>query len=215
MGVKIEVKDISKKLHGNMILKNVSLTMEPGKIYGFRGRNGSGKTMLFRAICGLMRTDRGEITIDGKRIGSEISFPPSVGILIENPAFLEHYTAFENLSMIASINNIVGKERIREVIETVGLNPDDARKVKRFSLGMKQRLGIAQAILEKPELLLLDEPTNALDREGVAILEKILMDAKTEGVTIGIASHEKEDLEKWSDRIFEMQAGELFEGGML
>ena len=170
MGVKIEVKDISKKLHGNMILKNVSLTMEPGKIYGFRGRNGSGKTMLFRAICGLMRTDRGEITIDGKRIGSEISFPPSVGILIENPAFLEHYTAFENLSMIASINNIVGKERIREVIETVGLNPDDARKVKRFSLGMKQRLGIAQAILEKPELLLLDEPTNALDREGVAIL---------------------------------------------
>lgn len=215
MGVKIEVKDISKKLHGNMILKNVSLTMEPGKIYGFRGRNGSGKTMLFRAICGLMRTDRGEITIDGKRIGSEISFPPSVGILIENPAFLEHYTAFENLSMIASINNIVGKERIREVIETVGLNPDDARKVKRFSLGMKQRLGIAQAILEKPELLLLDEPTNALDREGVAILEKILMDAKAEGVTIGIASHEKEDLEKWSDRIFEMQAGELFEGGML
>lgn len=215
MGVKIEVKDISKKLHGNMILKNVSLTMEPGKIYGFRGRNGSGKTMLFRAICGLMRTDRGEITIDGKRIGSEISFPPSVGILIENPAFLEHYTAFENLSMIASINNIVGKERIREVIETVGLNPDDARKVKRFSLGMKQRLGIAQAILEKPGLLLLDEPTNALDREGVAILEKILMDAKAEGVTIGIASHEKEDLEKWSDRIFEMQAGELFEGGML
>lgn len=215
MGVKIEVKDISKKLHGNMILKNVSLTMEPGKIYGFRGRNGSGKTMLFRAICGLMRTDRGEITIDGKRIGSEISFPPSVGILIENPAFLEHYTAFENLSMIASINNIVGKERIREVIETVGLNPDDARKVKRFSLGMKQRLGIAQAILEKPELLLLDEPTNALDREGVAILEKVLMDAKAEGVTIGIASHEKEDLEKWSDRIFGMQAGELFEGEML
>lgn len=215
MGVKIEVKDISKKLHGNMILKNVSLTMEPGKIYGFRGRNGSGKTMLFRAICGLMRTDRGEITIDGKRIGSEISFPPSVGVLIENPAFLEHYTAFENLSMIASINNIVGKERIREVIETVGLNPDDARKVKRFSLGMKQRLGIAQAILEKPELLLLDEPTNALDREGVAILGKILMDAKAEGVTIGIASHEKEDLEKWSDRIFEMQAGELFEGEML
>lgn len=211
MGVVVEVRDISKKLHGNLVLDQISLTMEPGKVYGFQGRNGSGKTMLFRAICGLLRIKKGTITVDGKKIGEEISFPPSVGALIENPSFLPYYTAFENLKMIASIKGVVSDEEVKEWIRKVGLDPNSPKKVGRFSLGMKQRLAIAQAIFEEPELLLLDEPTNALDREGVEILARLIAEAKAKGKTIAVASHDRYELEKWSDEIFTIEAGRLVE----
>ena len=158
----IELKNVSKKIKGIDILDDVSLRMESGKIYGFRGKNGSGKTMLMRAIAGLIKVT-GTVDINGKILGKDEMFPPSIGILIENPSFISNYTGFENLKTLASIRERIDDNKIRQTLTEVGLEPDDKRTFKKYSLGMKQRLGIAAAIMEDPDIIILDEPTAALD----------------------------------------------------
>ncbi len=207
--MKIDVKNYTKLIKKKTILDNVNISFESGKIYGLHGKNGSGKTMLLRAICGLILPTSGEVSIDGKVIGKDIEFPDSVGIIIENMTMLTDYTAFDNLKILAKIKKIATDEDIRSALENVGLNPDDKKKVKAFSLGMKQKLNIAQAIMEKPKLLLLDEPTNALDEESVKDVRKLLLEMKEQGVLIIIASHNKEDLEVLCDDLVEIYEGRI------
>lgn len=207
--MKIDVKNYTKLIKKKTILDNVNISFESGKIYGLHGKNGSGKTMLLRAICGLILPTSGEVSIDGKVIGKDIEFPDSVGIIIENMTMLTDYTAFDNLKILTKIKKIATDEDIRSALENVGLNPDDKKKVKAFSLGMKQKLNIAQAIMEKPKLLLLDEPTNALDEESVKDVRKLLLEMKEQGVLIIIASHNKEDLEVLCDDLVEIYEGRI------
>lgn len=207
--MKIDVKNYTKFIKKKTILDNVNISFESGKIYGLHGKNGSGKTMLLRAICGLILPTSGEVSIDGKVIGKDIEFPDSVGIIIEDMTMLTDYTAFDNLKILAKIKKIATDEDIRSALENVGLNPDDKKKVKAFSLGMKQKLNIAQAIMEKPKLLLLDEPTNALDEESVKDVRKLLLEMKEQGVLIIIASHNKEDLEVLCDDLVEIYEGRI------
>lgn len=207
----LQLTDLNKNLKGRQILSNINVSLDKGKIFCFFGRNGSGKTMLFRAICGLMKPTSGRIIIDNKELHKEISFPQSVGVIIESPGFWEYYTGFENLQILSSIKNAITIDDIKNAIRRVGLDPEDKRIYKKYSLGMKQRLGIAQAIMEKPDLLVLDEPTNALDEDGVNLVRKILLEEKARGVTILIASHNKEDIEMLADKKFQMVDGCLNE----
>ncbi len=207
--MKIEVKNFTKELKNKKVLDNVNITFESGKIYGLHGRNGSGKTMLLRAICGLIYPTEGEVIIDGKKIEKGMEFPENVGLIIENMTMLPDYTAYSNLRLIAKIKNIATKEDIRKAIETVGLDPDSKKKVRAFSLGMKQKLNIAQAIMEHPNLYLLDEPTNALDEETVKNIRDLLLSYKNEGALIIIASHNKEDLDVLCDEIIEISEGKI------
>lgn len=205
----LQVNNLEKKIKNNVVLYDINLQLHKGKIYGFRGRNGSGKTMLFRAICGLIRPTNGTIIIDQKKLGEEISFPESVGVLIEYPGFLADLTGFKNLKMIAEINNQIGESEIKEMITKVGLDPEDKRKFKKYSLGMKQRLGIAQALMEEPELLILDEPLNALDSGGIDLVKNLLIEMREKNKLILIASHDKEALELLSDEIFTIENGKI------
>lgn len=207
----IVVNEVSKSIRGVPIINSVSMTLVSGNVYGFQGINGSGKTMLMRLICGLIYPTRGEIVIDGKRLGKEITFPQSVGLLLENPAFLDSYTGFENLEMLASIKNIITREEIHEAITSVGLDPLDKRKYKKFSLGMKQRLGIAAAIMEKPDILILDEPTNSLDSSGVSLVKTILAKERERGAIIILACHDLPVLQDVSDEIFLLEQGKITE----
>ena len=183
--------------------------MDSGKIYGLRGVNGSGKTMLMRAISGLISPSRGMILIDGRRLGQEISFPPEVGMLIESPAFLDSYTAARNLKLIAGIRRTVGEERVRDVLGQVGLDFTDKRKFRQFSLGMKPRLGIAGAILEHPKLLLIDEPTNALDTDGVEMVKAVVRAEKERGALIILACHDFPILKELSDELYLVREGRV------
>jgi ABC-2 type transport system ATP-binding protein len=205
----VKANNVSKEINKQPVLKNISLSLNKGKIYGFRGKNGSGKTMLFRALCGLIIPTEGTVDVGGVTLGKDASFPLSVGVLIEYPGFLNNYTGFKNLKMLAELNGLIDDERIRESIRLVGLDPEDKRKYRKYSLGMKQRLGLAQAIMEKPELIILDEPTNALDSDGVEELKKLLLDLKNEQKCILIASHDKEELDYLSDEIFLMENGKI------
>ena len=207
----IDIKNINKTIGNNVVLDNISISLEKGKIYGFRGKNGSGKTMLFRAICGLINVDSGEIIIDNKVLGKDISFPNSLGVLIEYPGFLDNLTGFRNLKYLAEIKGIISDKYIEEAIKKVGLDPKDTRKFKKYSLGMKQRLGIAQAIMEDPELIILDEPTNALDIDGVRLINDIILDMKSKGKTILIANHDKEELESVADKILFVDRGRIID----
>lgn len=207
----IVVNEVSKSIYGVPIINSVSMTLVSGNVYGFQGINGSGKTMLMRLICGLIYPTKGEIVIDGKRLGKEITFPQSVGLLLENPAFLDSYTGFENLEMLASIKNIITREEIHEAITSVGLDPLDKRKYKKFSLGMKQRLGIAAAIMEKPDILILDEPTNSLDSSGVSLVKTILAKERERGAIIILACHDLRILQDVSDEIFLLEQGKITE----
>ncbi|MGE8057067.1 ATP-binding cassette domain-containing protein [Bacillus mycoides] len=211
----LKVNGISKKIKGQMILNDINLELSKGKIYGFKGKNGSGKTMLFRALCGLIRTTEGKVEIDGKKLGGEISFPESVGVIIEYPGFLPNFTGYKNLKMIAEINGKIGENEIKNMLSAVGLNPDDKRKFKNYSLGMKQRLGIAQALMEEPDLIILDEPTNALDSDGLNLVKKLLLEMKKKNKLILIASHDKEDLEVLSDEIFTIEQGKIIDHKIL
>ena len=172
----VRIENLHKKFGDVTALENVNLSMEKGKIYGIIGRNGSGKTVLFKLITGFLKPTKGRVIVCGKEIGKDTDFADNVGIIIENPGFLKGYTGFKNLAYLAGIRNVIGKEEIRESMQKVGLDPDSHKKVGRYSLGMKQRLGIAQAIMENPEILILDEPMNSLDKqggeEGRGILEK-------------------------------------------
>lgn len=205
----VVINNLSKSIKGNSIFKNINVKFEKGKIYGIYGSNGCGKTMFFRALCGLITCTEGDIIIDGKELGKEIDFPDSCGVIIETPGFWGEYTAFENLKQIAMIKKIVTDKQIEEVLIRVGLNPKEKKKVGKYSLGMKQKLGIAQAIMEAPELLILDEPTNALDEDSVENFIKILNEEKERGATIIICSHIKHDIETLSDYKYKMVDGNL------
>ena len=207
----IVVNEVSKSIYGVPIINSVSMTLVSGNVYGFQGINGSGKTMLMRLICGLIYPTKGEIVIVGKRLRKEITFPQSVGLLLENPAFLDSYTGFENLEMLASIKNIITREEIHEAITSVGLDPLDKRKYKKFSLGMKQRLGIAAAIMEKPDILILDEPTNSLDSSGVSLVKTIIAKERERGAIIILACHDLPVLQDVSDEIFLLEQGKITE----
>ncbi|MGG7219061.1 ATP-binding cassette domain-containing protein [Bacillus sp. ATD] len=205
----LKVEHLTKKIRKQVLIDDISLQLDRGKIYGFTGKNGSGKTMLFKAICGLIKPSSGFIEINGKKLGGKISFPESAGAIIEYPGFLPNYTGFKNLKMIADIKGILTEDQIKNTIESVGLNPDDKRKFKDYSLGMKQRLGIAQAIMEDPELIILDEPTNALDKDGISLVKDLLIELKEKNKLILLASHESESLEFLSDEIFMIEKGKI------
>ena len=205
----IEITDLVKDIKGKRIIDHVTLHLESGKITGLKGVNGSGKTMLMRLVCGLITPTSGSIVINGKRLGKDITFPESVGILIENPAFLDAYSGFDNLKLLASIKHSVGPEEIRHTIARVGLDPDDKKKYRKYSLGMKQRLGIAAAVMEEPDIIILDEPTNALDSDGVAMLKEILHDQRERGALVLISCHDLPTLQELSDEIYLMESGAL------
>lgn len=205
--MKITVTNVTKTIKGKEILKNINLKLESGKIYGFVGENGSGKTMLFRAISGLMRTTQGEITVDGKVLHKDIKIIPDLGIIIENAGLYPELTGFDNLKLLAKLNNKIDDAKIREAILRVGLDPSDKRIVSKYSLGMKQRIILAQAIMEEPKVLLLDEPTNALDENGVELIRNIIKEEKEKGALILIASHNKEDIHVLADEVYRVKAG--------
>lgn len=204
----IDIINVSKVIKDKNILNNISVSFNTGHIYGIVGRNGSGKTMLFKAICGLINTTSGEIKVFNKLITNG-NFPKNTGIIIENPGFLPQYNCYKNLEILASINNKVTSADIKNIIYKVGLDPEDKRPIKKYSLGMKQRLGIAQALMENPKLLILDEPMNGLDEKGVEDIRKLLLELKEQSITILLASHNKEDILYLCDYIYIMENGEL------
>lgn len=205
----LRTKNLSKRFKGNVVLNNVNLELYFGNIYGFIGANGSGKSVFFKTICGFLKPDRGTITIDDKVIGKDIDFLPDLGVLIEKPGFIENYTQFENLRYLAQINKIIDDNDIIAALKVVGLNPDNKEKVKNFSLGMRQRLAIAQAIMEDQKIIILDEPFNGLDKQGVARIKRLLLKLKSPDRLILLTSHISGDIEELSDYIFEFSAGKI------
>ena len=207
----IQLQNVTKRIKENTVLDNVSYTFKSGFVYGLYGQNGSGKTMLLRAISGLINLDSGSIFIDGEKLHDKIEFPPETGIVIENMELLPECSAKRNLQMLAKIKNIADEKDIIFSLERVGLDPDSDKKVKKFSLGMKQRLNIAQAIFENQKIILLDEPTNALDEEAVQLIYKIIREEKSIGATIIVATHHKEDLKEVCDVILKIAEGKIVE----
>ena len=204
----IEFKNVSKKLGNNIVINNVNIEIKKGIVTGLKGINGSGKTMMMRLIAGLIYATKGEVIIDGKVLGKDISFPPSIGLMLENPAFLPSYNGFDNLKMLASIKGEIKDEKIDEVLETVGLAAID-KKYRKYSLGMKQRLGIAAAIMEEPDIILLDEPTNSLDASGQEMVKEIVAKEKESGATVILSCHDSALLESMCDEIFNIEVGEI------
>lgn len=207
----IEIKNVDLTLQKNEILKDVSANFARGKIHGLIGRNGSGKTMLMKCVCGFVKPTSGEIFVDGKRIGKDCDFPENVGIIIETPGFIPYYSGFKNLKLLADLRGKIAKAEVKNVMEKVGLDPNLKRHVRKYSLGMRQRLGLAQAIMENPDLLILDEPMNGLDKDGVKDMRQYLLDLKAQGKTILIASHSAEDIDVLCDTVCEMDKGVLTE----
>ncbi len=205
----IKVEKVTKKFGSDIALNNVSIEFERGKIYGIVGRNGSGKTVLFKTIIGFLKPTGGRIIVDGKEIGKDTDFADNTGIIIETPGFLSAYSGYKNLEYLASIKNIIGEKEIKKSMERVGLDPNSKKKVGKYSLGMRQRLGIAQAIMENPDILILDEPMNGLDNQGVEDVREILLNLKEEGKSIILASHNKEDIKVLCDEVYEMDHGKL------
>ena len=205
----IEVQNVVKRFRDQMVLKNVSISFEKGQIHGIVGRNGSGKTVLFKCICGLMHPEEGVILVNGKRVGRDVDMPEDIGAIIEAPGFLPNYSGYKNLRFLANIRRKIGKEEILNVLKTVGLDPESRKHVGKYSLGMRQRLGIAQAIMEDPEILILDEPMNGLDNAGVQDIRALLLELKAQGKTILLASHNHEDIAALCDTVHEMDGGVL------
>lgn len=207
----IELKEISKRFGEETVLKAVSISFEKGKIYGLVGRNGSGKTVLLKIICGFLKPDTGTVSINGTVLGKKQEFPENVGILIEKPGFLPQKNGFQSLKYLAAIQNKVDDSRIREVLQMVGLGDAGRKPVGKYSMGMRQRLGIAQAILENPSILLLDEPMNGLDDQGANEIRNLLKQLRDENRTIILASHIKEDIQELCDVVYHIDAGVLSE----
>ena len=205
----VTVENVVKRFKEAVVLDHVSVDFEQGKVHGLIGRNGSGKTMLMKSICGIVPLTSGKITVNGKVIGKDADIPDNTGVIIETPGFLPNYSAYSNLKFLAAIKGKIGKDEIKTTIASVGLNPDDKKKVGKFSLGMRQRLGLAQAIMEDPDLLILDEPMNGLDKDGVKDMRQYLLDLKAQGKTIIIASHSAEDIDVLCDTVCEMDKGVL------
>ncbi len=205
----IELRHVTKVMKKNVVLDDVSVTFHEGTVYGLYGENGSGKTMLLRAVSGLIVPTEGEILCDGKKLHKDISFPENTGIVIENMELLPRFTAKENLRMLAGIKKIATEEDIERALCDVGLDPKSEKKVKKFSLGMKQRLNIAQAVFEKQDVILLDEPTNALDVGGVSQIYDLIRKEKVRGALVIIATHHREDLKEMCDVILKISGGRL------
>lgn len=205
----IEVKNVVKKWGNNAVLDSVNLTAERSEIIGIIGHNGSGKTVLMKCICGFITPYSGEITVSGKRVGRDIDIPKNIGLIIEAPGFLPNFSGFSNLWQLAKIRGKISKDDVREVMETVGLNPRDKKHVGKYSLGMRQRLGIAQAIMENPDILILDEPMNGLDKNGVNDIRELFLQLKSDGKTMLVASHNSVDIDVLCDRVFEIEKGNL------
>lgn len=205
----IIIDNVSKTLKGNKVLDHIDYVFEEGKIYGLFGRNGCGKTMFLRMIAGLIIPDVGTVTIDGKVLHKDISFPESTGIVIEHMEMLPEYSAYDNLKILAKINKIASDEDIIKVMQDVGLDPYSKKKVRKYSLGMKQRLNIAQAIFENQKLILLDEPTNAIDEDGIQLIYEKLKELRADGATIIMATHNKEDIEELCDEIIRIDGGRI------
>ncbi|MBQ2981612.1 MAG: ATP-binding cassette domain-containing protein [Lachnospiraceae bacterium] len=209
----IYVKDLSLKIKNETILSDINLHIEKGKITGLVGRNGCGKTMLMKCITGFVKPTSGEVVFNEKRISEDIDFPKDTGIIIETPSFIPYYSGRKNLLELASLNKKIGKKEIDKVLEKVGLYEARNKMVRKYSLGMRQRLGIAQALMEEPETLILDEPMNGLDNDCVEMIRKILSQLKEEGKTILLVSHNKEDIRILCDEIYEMDKGKICKGG--
>lgn len=205
----VEVKNVSLKIKNQILLENISLKMERGRIYGLVGRNGSGKTVLMKCICGFMHPTAGEIIVNEKKIGKDCDFPEQTGVVIETPEFLPYRSGYQNLKILADLKRKIGRDEIEKAMRLVGLDPKLRRPVRKYSLGMRQRLGLAQAVMEEPLLLILDEPMNGLDKEGVADMRKYLLQLKKQGKTILIASHSSEDIAVLCDEVHELEHGRL------
>lgn len=207
----LEVRGISKKIDENIILDNINLSLEEGKIYGVVGRNGSGKTMLFRTIAGLVRPTEGKLLYNGKTMYKDLKNTPRIGIIIENMGMYPEFSGFDNLKYLAGIRNLITEDEIKNAITRVGLNPADKRPIKKYSLGMRQRIILAQALMEEPDILLLDEPTNGLDESGVDLVRDILKEEAARGAIVFLSSHNKEDISYLCSEIYRMNCGRLVE----
>ena len=205
----IEVQNVVKRFRDQVVLKNISISFEKGQIHGIVGRNGSGKTVLFKCICGLMHPEEGVILVNGKRVGRDVDMPEDIGAIIEAPGFLPNYSGYKNLRFLANIRRKIGKEEILSVLKTVGLDPESRKHVGKYSLGMRQRLGIAQAIMDAPDILILDEPFNSLDKDGVKEIAALLLSLKHQGKTMILASHHSDDIDLLCDEVYEMESGKI------
>ncbi len=202
----VEVRNVWKSFGKEQVLKGISLSIPPGSIYGVVGNNGSGKTVLMKCICGFMKCDRGMVLVDGRQVGKEVDFPDSLGVIIETPGFISNISGYKNLKILASLKGRIGKREIRDTLERVGLSPDMKKPVAKYSLGMRQRLGIAQAIMEDPGVLVLDEPFNGLDQHGVVEIRALLKELKAAGKAILLASHNAQDIEELCDQVKDLMA---------
>lgn len=205
----IEITDLVKRFGSHIVLNHISISFDAGKIHGITGRNGSGKTMLFKCILGLMPFDQGTIQVREQRIGKDIDVPDNVGMIIEGPGFLPNYCAYSNLRYLSLIRNTVTKEDLRYYLEQVGLDPKSRKWVSKYSMGMRQRLCIAQALMENPDILILDEPMNGLDNQGVSDIRALLQHQRASGKTILLASHNREDIDILCDDVYQMDAGSI------
>ena len=205
----IKLENVSLKIKKDIILDKINVNFEKGKIHGLIGRNGSGKTMLMKCICGFVKVTSGQVIVDNKVVGKDCDFPDNIGVIIETPGFIPYYSGFRNLKLLAKINNKITDNDIKKAMESVGLNPNLKRAVGKYSLGMRQRLGLAQAIMENPEILILDEPMNGLDKEGVEDMRKYLIELRNQGKTIILASHSSEDISVLCDTVNEMDKGKI------
>jgi ABC-2 type transport system ATP-binding protein len=205
----IEVKDVTKNVKGKNLIQNITFQVKKGSIIGIIGRNGSGKTVLMKCICGFMKPSSGKIIVNGKQVGENAKLASNMGILIENPGFLSNYSGYRNLKFLADIERKIGKKEIREYMKLVGLDPDNRKPVKHYSLGMRQRLAIAQSIMEEQDIVILDEPMNGLDNMGVNDMRQLFLKLKEQGKTILLTSHMKEDIDILCDEVYRMEAGNL------
>ena len=205
----IQIMDVKKSFGAEEVLHGITREIEPGKIHGIVGNNGSGKTVLMKCICGFLRPTTGRVLVDGKEVGKDMDFPENLGAIIETPGFLPNLTGLKNLKLLASLRGKIGEEQMRSSLRRVGLDPDLKKTVSKYSLGMRQRLGIAQAIMEDPSLLILDEPFNGLDKTGVAQMRHLIQDLQSEGKTILLASHNQADIDILCDTVCEMDAGHM------
>jgi len=205
----IEIHNLKKVFDKRVIFENINLDIDEGEIVGFVGPNGSGKSVLFKIICGFLRPTEGSVIYENKIIGKDIDFIPSLGVLIEKNGFIEDYNHFKNLQYLAQIKNIISNQDIRDALYAVGLDPDDKTKVKKYSLGMRQKLGIAQAVMENPKVLVIDEPFNGLDKDTVKKIKKLIINMKDNGCTIFLTSHIPGDIDELADKIYEFNNNTL------